>query len=189
MTPAGVKPGRGLARIVLHQGFEMEIDLRRPATHTCTPTNCELARVVESSPMVDKLVVRSIGLRQRPCSFHAVSRSCQVHIVSNCLGVLRCWQRGTEWAWCMCWWSDLAGGGAEDQVSSGGVSWISSLGAMCGANERAECSRWRGRFRCRKQVRSGQACGDDDPLSLFPLPKRCALAAGCHRGRPRGVSW
>ena len=29
------------------------------------------------------------------------------------MGVLRCWQRGTEW-------SDLAGGGAEDQVSSGG---------------------------------------------------------------------
>ena len=164
MTPAGVKPGRGLARIALHQGFEMEIDLRRPATHTWTPTNSELARVVESNPMVGKLVVRSIGLRQRPCSFHAVSRSCQVHIVSNCLGVLRCWQRGTEWAWCMCWWSDLAGGGAQDQVSSGGVSWISSLRAMCGAKKRAdEYDRWKAEVHAK------------DGVDAFAIESRCEV--------------
>ena len=38
-------------------------------------------------------------------------------------------------------------------------------------------------------VRSGKACGDDDPLSLFPFPNLCALAAGCHREGPRGVFW
>ena len=83
--------------------------------------------------MVGKLVVRSMSVRQRPCSSHAVSRSCQVHIVSNCLGVLLAtWHRVgmvqvlvVRPGWRPCRRSSV--------IRRRLVSWIGSMRVMCGA--------------------------------------------------------